>query len=301
MSTFKKIYKKVANNGDSNDYQEVGTVGVNGVNLDIMKGASSSVDGEIGLVPKPTKGHQNQYLRADGTWQTPPDTNTTYSVFNGTNDGLVPKTNKSYYFLTGNGSWDYPWIDNYIEDGRSFICLGSGKYQLSKKLLSEATTTNSGLMSTIDKSLLVNYLMLSPIFICWYDDSISMGTVSDTAYKGATITHYIYEKEVNNVSDSKINKHLYPLLLKLVQNNVTDINYDPIDNGCTFGNIESIWNENNGTISKDYQNNTNCIKIQYKIYVNVRTHTGTHTITARSHTYLYLSMKQRNFIANNCI
>ena len=44
MSTFNKIYKKVANNGDSNDYQVVGQVGVNGVPLDIMKGASSSAD-----------------------------------------------------------------------------------------------------------------------------------------------------------------------------------------------------------------------------------------------------------------
>jgi len=79
MSTFNKIYKKVANNGNDADYQVVGQVGVNGVPLDIMSGASSSADGEIGLVPKPTKGNQNKYLRADGTWQTPPDTNTIYT------------------------------------------------------------------------------------------------------------------------------------------------------------------------------------------------------------------------------
>lgn len=301
MSTFNKIYKKIANNGNTNDYQAVATVGVNGVDLDIMKGASSSVDGEIGLVPKPTKGQQNRYLRADGTWQTPPDTNTTYGVFTGKNNGLVPSTDKSTYFLTGNGTWGYPWIGSWTESGKTVICLGSGDDQLSKNELPEASTSSNGLMSSIDKNLLVNYLMLLPILICWYDDSISMGTVSDTSYKGVTVTHYIYEKEVNNVSDSKVNNHLYPLLLKLVQNNVTDIGYDPINNGCTFGNIESIWNEGSGTISKDYQNNTNCIKIQYRIYVNVRTHTGAHNITARSHTYLYLSKNQRNFIANNCI
>ena len=94
MSTFNKIYKKVANNGDSNDYQVVGQVGVSGVPLDIMKGASSTSDGIIGLVPKPTKGNQNKYLRADGTWQTPPDTNTTYPLVSTTNNGLMLKEDK---------------------------------------------------------------------------------------------------------------------------------------------------------------------------------------------------------------
>lgn len=94
MSTFNKIYKKIANNGDSNDYQVVGQVGVSGVPLDIMKGASSSSDGIIGLVPKPTKGNQNKYLRADGTWQTPPDTNTTYPLVSTTNNGLMSVNDK---------------------------------------------------------------------------------------------------------------------------------------------------------------------------------------------------------------
>ena len=55
-NTFRKIYKKTGNSGSSSDYQLVGNIGVNGVELDIMKGASSSTDGELGLVPKPTKG-----------------------------------------------------------------------------------------------------------------------------------------------------------------------------------------------------------------------------------------------------
>ena len=43
-----------------------------------MTGASATADGASGLVPKPTKGNENKYLRADGTWQTPP--NTTYDL-----------------------------------------------------------------------------------------------------------------------------------------------------------------------------------------------------------------------------
>ena len=69
-NTFRKIYKKTGNSGSTSDYQLVGNVGVNGVELDIMKGASSSADGEIGLVPKPTAGQQNRILTGNGTFQT---------------------------------------------------------------------------------------------------------------------------------------------------------------------------------------------------------------------------------------
>ena len=79
-NTFRKIYKKTGSSGTSSDYQLVGNVGVNGVELDIMKGASSSAAGEIGLVPKPAAGSSNRYLRCDGTWAVPPDTNTTYKL-----------------------------------------------------------------------------------------------------------------------------------------------------------------------------------------------------------------------------
>ena len=65
-NTFRKVYKKTGNSGSTSDYQLVGNVGVDGVELDIMKGASSSVDGELGLVPKPTKGQENYVLTGDG-------------------------------------------------------------------------------------------------------------------------------------------------------------------------------------------------------------------------------------------
>ena len=79
-NTFRKIYKKTGSSGTSSDYQLVGNVGVDGVELDIMKGSSSSAAGEIGLVPKPAAGSSNRYLRCDGTWSVPPDTNTTYKL-----------------------------------------------------------------------------------------------------------------------------------------------------------------------------------------------------------------------------
>jgi hypothetical protein len=48
-----------------------------------MVGATTSVAGTAGLVPAPSAGEATRYLRSDGTWQIPPDTNTTYSANNG--------------------------------------------------------------------------------------------------------------------------------------------------------------------------------------------------------------------------
>lgn len=44
-----------------------------------FKGATTSAAGGSGLVPAPSTGAANRYLRSDGTWAVPPDTNTTYS------------------------------------------------------------------------------------------------------------------------------------------------------------------------------------------------------------------------------
>ena len=79
-NTFRKIYKKTGSSGSSSDYTLVGNVGVNGVELDVMKGATLESNGEIGLVPKPPKitdedelngGWHAKYLASDGQWVSP--------------------------------------------------------------------------------------------------------------------------------------------------------------------------------------------------------------------------------------
>ena len=60
-----------------------------------MTGASATAAGTTGLVPAPAKGAANRYLRSDGTWQVPPDTNTTYKVATTSANGLMSSTDKS--------------------------------------------------------------------------------------------------------------------------------------------------------------------------------------------------------------
>ena len=98
-NTFRKIYKKTGSSGSSSDYTLVGNVGVNGVELDIMKGASSSADGEIGLVPKPTSGQQDHLLSGDGVWVSQNDilgNSDISSIGDGTIKGNISLLSKKY-------------------------------------------------------------------------------------------------------------------------------------------------------------------------------------------------------------
>lgn len=81
-----------------------------------MGAATSSDAGKAGLVPAPSAGAQDKYLRGDGTWQTPP--NTTYAKANTSTLGLVmigyAENGKNYPVeLDGSGKMfvNVPWTD----------------------------------------------------------------------------------------------------------------------------------------------------------------------------------------------
>lgn len=81
-----------------------------------MGAASASAAGKAGLVPAPAAGAQGNYLRGDGTWQTPP--NTTYAKANTSTLGLVmigyAENGKNYPVeLDGSGKMfvNVPWTD----------------------------------------------------------------------------------------------------------------------------------------------------------------------------------------------
>ena len=101
-NTFRKIYKKTGNSGTSSDYQLVGNIGVNGVELDIMKGASSSTDGELGLVPKPSAGSSERYLSANGTFKSIDAVGDLSWLNTPTKKDLVAAVNDAYGVATTN-------------------------------------------------------------------------------------------------------------------------------------------------------------------------------------------------------
>ncbi len=59
-----------------------------------MRGATTSAAGGAGLVPAPAAGAATRYLRSDGTWQVPPNTNTTYGAATQSAAGLMSAADK---------------------------------------------------------------------------------------------------------------------------------------------------------------------------------------------------------------
>ena len=89
--------------------------GGNAVTYSEMVAATAEANGKAGLVPAPASGKQNAFLRGDGTWAVPSDSDTMYSVFvksgSGAKAGLVPApstTAGTIKYLREDGTWAVP-------------------------------------------------------------------------------------------------------------------------------------------------------------------------------------------------
>lgn len=91
--------------------------------INIFQGAAA------GYVPNATTevNKAKKYLNAYGQWTSPE--NTTYSVFNTTTNGLVPKsTSNTNKYLKGDGTWDTPTNTLYNADNESIFMTEDNKF-----------------------------------------------------------------------------------------------------------------------------------------------------------------------------
>lgn len=88
-----------------------------------FKGATSSAGGGAGLVPAPAQGASNRYLRSDGTWQVPPDTNTTYGLVTTSANGLMSASDKKKLDGIASGA------NKYTHPG--YTARNSGLYKIT--------------------------------------------------------------------------------------------------------------------------------------------------------------------------
>ena len=128
-----KFYKKIANNGNDSDYELVGTIGVDGVELAVLQGCSASANGQQGLVPAPVSGYQNRILTGDATWKT---INTLLS-----NSGLI----KNNLTTTASGSVLDAYQGKVLND--KITSTNSTVSSLNSKL----TTANNNISSNTTK------------------------------------------------------------------------------------------------------------------------------------------------------
>ena len=118
-----------------------------------FKAATASAAGGTGLVPAPAAGAQAKYLRADGTWQTPP--NTTYGLATASANGLMPATYvakvdklnpenvirnvtiavASFVANTDDNKTQYPYCADYTVSGMTATCWADVNLSAASKAL----------------------------------------------------------------------------------------------------------------------------------------------------------------------
>ena len=101
-----------------------------------------------------------KYLREDGSWQVPPDNNTTYGTFSTAANGLVPKPTAAQstakYHLAANGTW----VADADTHGTLSGTTGTGNYKVilsntaSTATIPAASTASAGVMTTAQASKL---------------------------------------------------------------------------------------------------------------------------------------------------
>ena len=123
-----------------------------------MAAATSSAAGKAGLVPAPAAGAQTKFLRGDGTWQTPTDTNTdtknTAGTTNktGTKMFLAGATSQAANPVTYSNSNCYIGTDNELYSGGKKVAHQADIDKLNSNLV----ITNEG---TTQHLSLANYEM----------------------------------------------------------------------------------------------------------------------------------------------
>ena len=109
---------------------------------------STSADG---LAPQLPSSHGGKYLKADGSWEVPPDTNTntTYNVVSTSAPGLAPQLpgSSTGKYLKDDGSWDTP--PDTDTDTNTNYYANSFQYNSSTNVLSIGYAGNSSLDTTV--------------------------------------------------------------------------------------------------------------------------------------------------------
>ena len=201
-NTFRKVYKKSYTPGGNPTYELVRTVGVNNVELDLMKGCTHINDGELGLVPKPVAGKEHAYLRGDGEWAEPNiPTYTTMTGCASNKDGvrgLVPQPmqGQQNLFLAGDGNFKKPslGIKTNSETGVKTLAMNVGSETLSEvNILSAISNVSSQSSGLLDSNSFQNFnTSSSAVFnlpkTIAYIISEPFTTQQYTGYNGATET-----------------------------------------------------------------------------------------------------------------
>ena len=130
--TYDSTNKKLVYNKGGSTNTDIVTVATLKFAIGAMTGATASANGAMGLVPAPSSGKQNYFLRGDGTWAFLEGT--TYTIASGDNNGQIKVTPSSggAYNVTVKGlnTAAYRGVDTTPTSGSTNLITSGGVYDL---------------------------------------------------------------------------------------------------------------------------------------------------------------------------
>ena len=128
--TYDSTNKKLVYNKGGSTNTDIVTVATLKSDIGTMTGATASANGAMGLVPAPSSGKQNYFLRGDGTWAFLEGT--TYTIASGDNNGQIKVTpsSGSAYNVTVKGlnTAAYRGVDTTPTSGSTNVITSGGVY-----------------------------------------------------------------------------------------------------------------------------------------------------------------------------
>ena len=130
--TYDSTNKKLVYNKGGSTNTDIVTVATLKSAIGAMTGATASANGAMGLVPAPSSGKQNYFLRGDGTWAFLEGT--TYTIASGDSNGQIKVTpsSGSAYNVTVKGlnTAAYRGVDTSPTSGSTNLITSGGVYDL---------------------------------------------------------------------------------------------------------------------------------------------------------------------------
>ena len=128
--TYDSTNKKLVYNKGGSTNTDIVTVATLKSAIGTMTGATASASGAMGLVPAPSSGKQNYFLRGDGTWAFLEGT--TYTIASGDSNGQIKVTpsSGSAYNVTVKGlnTAAYRGVDTTPTSGSTNLITSGGVY-----------------------------------------------------------------------------------------------------------------------------------------------------------------------------
>ena len=128
--TYDSTNKKLVYNKGGSTNTDIVTVTTLKSAIGAMTGATASANGAIGLVPAPSSGKQNYFLRGDGTWAFLEGT--TYTIASGDSNGQIkvtPSSGSAYNVsVKGLNTAAYRGVDTTPTSGSTNLITSGGVY-----------------------------------------------------------------------------------------------------------------------------------------------------------------------------